>query len=1021
MAYVITNTRGQAIATILTGEENTTATDLTLIGQNYIEFGLAQNENFVYLLENFAAPTPPLHPIQGQLWFDTANSILKLRLDVNTWASVADQGYVQAQKISPAFTGVPTAPTAAPGTNTTQLATTAFVNTAVSNIDLSPYARLDGATFTGNIFAPTPALGTVSTRVATTEFARSLFDDTATSLYVTKIDGEITGNARAPTLANIFDNTNRIATTGWVQNLYGNVTVSLYAPKVDPVFQGVPTTPTASVTTANTQIASTAFVHNLFGNVDLSPYAPKASPVLTGIPRSPTANASDNSTQIATTEYVQLQKISPAFTGSPTAPTAPANTANTQIATTAFVSASIAEINASGAQELAGSVKLWISATAPDGWALCNGEAVSRTLYPTLFTRIGTTYGAGDGSTTFNLPNLSARFPVGAGAGYNIGSTGGFADASVISHTHATNTSISITNNTHRHQLRDPVTGATFFAANDWLNSGTPGTGSFQVNPPYNTGNAFFSPVLNNQFQPFMGQGPSDPGDASWYGWTDFANTNVSATATTSVSAPDGSVSGAGRNIPPYQVFYYIIKMSDDGSGGGTLEAGAGIDIATGNGRSTITNTGVKNLIAGAGIGISGTAGNLTLTNTGSLPTLIAGQGIGITTSNSTYTITNTVTSPPVVAGSGIAVVNTPGGAVVSANVTNIVPAAGSSITVTNNNGVFSIGGGGGGGGTGGRIAAFGSLTRVSGITSGNALVPGSGFNIASATYNGYFTFVVTFATPMPDNNYKLLYSVKNQNPQPFVAVASPVSRTGFTLGVSTGISRTDQPLPTVDFIVVSGTDGGGGGGGGGTPAFTGATWQTVEKVAGTTYTNNTGQPLQVSISALLSSGPANYPPAAPGVPYQNWFFVNDQPVAQVGGSIGGGAIPPAYVYAIVPPGGSYRLASITGVSNIVWRELSGGTGGGGGGGSGLGFNQSWQDVLSSRTMNTTYTNTTLSPIQVAITVGSPAISEFLVDNVNLARVPPNITEQVTAIVPPGSTYRLNQSTLGIVYWAELR
>jgi microcystin-dependent protein len=867
MAYVITNTRGQAIATILTGEENTTATDLTLIGQNYIEFGLAQNENFVYLLENFAAPTPPLHPLQGQLWFDTANSILKLRLDVNTWASVADQGYVQAQKISPAFTGVPTAPTAAPGTNTTQLATTAFVNTAVSNIDLSPYARLDGATFTGNIFAPTPALGTVSTRVATTEFARSLFDDTATSLYVTKIDGEITGNARAPTLANIFDNTNRIATTGWVQNLYGNVTVSLYAPKVDPVFQGVPTTPTASVTTANTQIASTAFVHNLFGNVDLSPYAPKASPVLTGIPRSPTANASDNSTQIATTEYVQLQKISPAFTGSPTAPTAPANTANTQIATTAFVSASIAEINASGAQELAGSVKLWISATAPNGWALCNGEAVSRTLYPTLFTRIGTAYGSGDGTTTFNLPNLQARFPIGVGTGFPPGATGGFADATVVSHTHGATTTISINDPGHSHTNYAEDFNISSVASGARLSRGLP--------------------------QPPVGKGGSVTANV----------TGITASATTAISAPAGANDGVGRNLPPYQSFYYIIKMSDDGSGGGTLEAGAGIDIATGNGRSTITNTGVKNLIAGAGIGISGTAGNLTLTNTGSLPTLIAGQGIAITTSNSTYTITNTVTSPPVVAGSGIAVVNTPGGAVVSANVTNIVPAAGSSITVTNNNGVFSIGGGGGGGGTGGRIAAFGSLTRVSGITSGNALVPGSGFNIASATYNGYFTFVVTFATPMPDNNYKLLYSVKNQQgvgAQPLVATAYPVSRTGFSMSVSTGISRTDIYLPTVDFIVVSGTDGGGSGGG-------------------------------------------------------------------------------------------------------------------------LGFGQSWQDVLSSRTMNTTYTNTTLSPIQVAITVGSPAISEFLVDNVNLARVPPNITEQVTAIVPPGSTYRLNQSTLGIVYWAELR
>lgn len=46
----------------------------------------------------------------------------------------------------------------------------------------------------------------------------------------------------------------------------------------------------------------------------------------------------------------------------------------------------------------------------PDGFLLCNGQAVSRTTYATLFTFIGTKYGAGDGSTTFNVPNLVNRF-----------------------------------------------------------------------------------------------------------------------------------------------------------------------------------------------------------------------------------------------------------------------------------------------------------------------------------------------------------------------------------------------------------------------------------------------------------------------------------------------------------------------------------------------------------------------------------------------------------------------------------
>ena len=56
-------------------------------------------------------------------------------------------------------------------------------------------------------------------------------------------------------------------------------------------------------------------------------------------------------------------------------------------------------------------------AVAPTGWLLCNGAAVSRTTYATLFAVLGTTYGAGDGSTTFNVPNLQGRFPIGAGTG----------------------------------------------------------------------------------------------------------------------------------------------------------------------------------------------------------------------------------------------------------------------------------------------------------------------------------------------------------------------------------------------------------------------------------------------------------------------------------------------------------------------------------------------------------------------------------------------------------------------------
>ena len=62
---------------------------------------------------------------------------------------------------------------------------------------------------------------------------------------------------------------------------------------------------------------------------------------------------------------------------------------------------------------MTGTVLPFAGATAPDGWMLCYGQAVSRATYATLFAVIGTTFGVGDGSTTFNLPDLRGRVAAG--------------------------------------------------------------------------------------------------------------------------------------------------------------------------------------------------------------------------------------------------------------------------------------------------------------------------------------------------------------------------------------------------------------------------------------------------------------------------------------------------------------------------------------------------------------------------------------------------------------------------------
>lgn len=170
----------------------------------------------------------------------------------------------------------------------------------------------------------------------------------------------------------------------------------------------------------------------------------------------------------------------------------------------------------------AGAISLWPLNTAPTGFLECNGAAVSRTTYATLFGVIGTTFGVGDGSTTFNVPDMRDRFPVGKGTTFaTIASTGGS-----VNHTH----SVSISGTTN-------VSGATHKHGHSGAgNTGSASTGS-------SSGGSGTPTDLTRQ-----GHSHNIPGFLSDANDTDHDHT-VSGLGTTS-----------GTSNPPYIVIKYIIK-----------------------------------------------------------------------------------------------------------------------------------------------------------------------------------------------------------------------------------------------------------------------------------------------------------------------------------------------------------------------------------------------------------------------------------------------------------------------------
>jgi microcystin-dependent protein len=185
---------------------------------------------------------------------------------------------------------------------------------------------------------------------------------------------------------------------------------------------------------------------------------------------------------------------------------------------------------------ITGEVKMWATATAPTGYLLCDGSVVSRTTYAALFAVIGTTFGAGDGSTTFKLPSFRDRMPIGAGASYSANTTGGSTDAVVVSHTHSATPSLSAS-----HALT--FTGDALGGHSHGIPTGA-GGGSASIstigaaNPPN------YTSLVSNSISAGTPSGTIG-GSISISGSITNASTGVSAT---------------NANLPPYIGIHFIIR-----------------------------------------------------------------------------------------------------------------------------------------------------------------------------------------------------------------------------------------------------------------------------------------------------------------------------------------------------------------------------------------------------------------------------------------------------------------------------
>ena len=181
---------------------------------------------------------------------------------------------------------------------------------------------------------------------------------------------------------------------------------AIYAKLDSPAFKGSPTVPTLPVGDNSLGIVNTAHLAGRLAAA-VQPYESNSSSIaMAGAASVGVKNTVARGDHRHPTDTTRAPLSSPAFTGKPTAPTAAPGTNTKEIANAEFVQAIFASI----VTVAPGTTFFTSGSSAPARSLKANGAAVSRTAYAALFEAIGTMYGSGDGSTTFNLPDLRGEF-----------------------------------------------------------------------------------------------------------------------------------------------------------------------------------------------------------------------------------------------------------------------------------------------------------------------------------------------------------------------------------------------------------------------------------------------------------------------------------------------------------------------------------------------------------------------------------------------------------------------------------